>query len=365
MRECEKCGQTDHWRRMEAHKETKYRIKAAICRAGKSAEKDDVKSGTQYGEYTYTCIRCVCERDGVEPVEARRRIKQPRTQKGVERCRAFQQAMEQVQDDFMFLLIDAETTATDVERKNEITMSDPLSGQKGEIRATSKRQMKKLKRKAAQLKAKSMAQQRERAAARALRQGWAAGTRPTRHGSPLHGSPLRADESDLGAQSAHYRSRTPTRRCDVDACFESDTPPGLQCSQSSIAQETLLADLMAAPLDGWSDRSKQKLASEFRSPESLLCLVLVCEDDARSLKYLARSCSRCGMHHLLTSVFGKQLPIGHSLILFQWLKKTYAPLVWGSSYALLEFPPGGNDAGARGLARAIACIKRGTAPCST
>ena len=136
-------------------------------------------------------------------------------------------------------------------------------------------------------------------------------------------------------RQARTRSRTPTRRCDIDACFESDIPPGLQWSQSSIAQETLLADLMAAPLDGWSDQSKQKLAKAFGSPESLLCLVLVREDDAKSVKYLARSCSICGMHHVLTPMFGKQLPIGQSLILFQWLKKTYAPLVWGTSYALL------------------------------
>ena len=52
------------------------------------------------------------------------------------------------------------------------------------------------------------------------------------------------------------------------------TPPGLQWSQSGTAHKTLLADLMAAPLDGWSDQSKQKLAKAVGSPESLLCLVL-------------------------------------------------------------------------------------------
>ena len=106
--------------------------------------------------------------------------------------------------------------------------------------------------------------------------------------------------------------------------------------QSGTAEERLLADLMAAPLDGWSEQSKQELAKAFGSPEALLCLVLVGEDDAQSIKYLARSCSECNMHHALTLLFGEQLPIGKSLILFQWLKRVYAPLVWGTFEALEE-----------------------------
>ena len=97
-----------------------------------------------------------------------------------------------------------------------------------------------------------------------------------------------------------------------------------------------MADLMAAPLDGWSDQSKQELAKAFGSPEALLCLVLFREDEAQSIKYLARSCSECNMHHALTLVFGEKLPIGNSLILFQWLKRAYAPLVWGTSEVLVE-----------------------------
>ena len=107
-------------------------------------------------------------------------------------------------------------------------------------------------------------------------------------------------------------------------------------SQSGTAEERLLADLMAASLDGWSDQSKQELARAFGSPEALLCLVLVREDVAQSRKYLARSCSECNMHHALTLVYGEQLPIGKSLILFQWLKRFYAPLVWGTSELLEE-----------------------------
>ena len=106
--------------------------------------------------------------------------------------------------------------------------------------------------------------------------------------------------------------------------------------QSGTAEERLLADLMAASLDGWSDQSKQELAKAFGSPEALLCMVLVREDVAQSRKYLAGSCSECNMHHALTLVYGEQLPIGKSLILFQWLKRFYAPLVWGTSVVLVE-----------------------------
>ena len=115
MRQCKKCGETDHWRRMEAHNETKYKIKGAAGRAGTSAEKDDVKRGIQYGKYMYTCIECVCKRDGVEPDVARRRIKQPRTKKGVERCFAFQNALNHIEETWKFLFIGAVTNETDDE----------------------------------------------------------------------------------------------------------------------------------------------------------------------------------------------------------------------------------------------------------
>ena len=125
MRACKECGEEYHWQKMEAHNETKYKTKGAAGRAGTSAEKDDVKRGIQSSKFTFTCNACVCVRDGVEPHVARRNIKQPRTQRGLERCRAFKQAMEHIKLHWTFLLIGAETNATDVEGKPESDESEP------------------------------------------------------------------------------------------------------------------------------------------------------------------------------------------------------------------------------------------------
>ena len=80
LRKCKKCGEMDHWRRMEPHNETKYKIKGAKCWAGTSAEKHDVNRAIQYGELMYPCIACLRKRNGVELPEAMRHTKQKWTQ---------------------------------------------------------------------------------------------------------------------------------------------------------------------------------------------------------------------------------------------------------------------------------------------
>ena len=44
LRECKKCGDVEHWRRMEACQGTKYKAKETEDRAGTSA-----RDGVQYG----------------------------------------------------------------------------------------------------------------------------------------------------------------------------------------------------------------------------------------------------------------------------------------------------------------------------
>ncbi len=69
----------------------------------------------QYGDYTYVCVMCVALRDELTMPEAARAIKQPRTQKGMDRCKKFEFAKLTVQSDFTFLYInlgdDAASTA--------------------------------------------------------------------------------------------------------------------------------------------------------------------------------------------------------------------------------------------------------------
>ena len=203
LRECSMCGESDHWRRMEYAKETTYASDEAWKRAGTMAEKDDLRSGAQYGEYMYTYLDCVCQRDDVEPAEARRNIKQKRTEKALARCQAFQLALKHVQEDFRFLLIDPKDVdlgpdsgeAGDVTSPGAtpasgmapdgsgaspasgtapgpdtpgatpasgsaqgIVLSDPSTGQKGQIKYATNRQLKQKTRKAAEMKMASMKQ---------------------------------------------------------------------------------------------------------------------------------------------------------------------------------------------------------------
>ncbi len=71
-----------------------------------SDEKNDVLTGKQYGHWIYMCVVCVALRDDLTLPEAARAIKQPRTQKGMDRCKKFEFAKLTVQADFTFLYID-------------------------------------------------------------------------------------------------------------------------------------------------------------------------------------------------------------------------------------------------------------------
>jgi len=104
----------DHWRRMETHSETVCTTMEAGQNRGTSNEKADIKSGKQYGNYTYTCAKCVAERDGLTIQEAHRQIKQPRTAKSTARSQAFEHALKKVQETFTFLYVDTASTSASV-----------------------------------------------------------------------------------------------------------------------------------------------------------------------------------------------------------------------------------------------------------
>ena len=106
LRSCRLCCQEFEWRRMEATFMTHCDDKDTESRMGTSAEKDDLKKMKQYGDYTYVCVMCVALRDEITMPEAARAIKQPRTQKGMDRCKKFEFAKLQVQATFTFLYVD-------------------------------------------------------------------------------------------------------------------------------------------------------------------------------------------------------------------------------------------------------------------
>ena len=105
LRQCKACGAHDLWRRMEYHYETVCTTDEAAERQGTMAEKDDLRTGKQYGNYTYTCAKCVSERDKITLQEAHRQIKQPRTNKSIARSQAFEHALKNVQETFIHLLV--------------------------------------------------------------------------------------------------------------------------------------------------------------------------------------------------------------------------------------------------------------------
>lgn len=104
-RECKSCGAVDHWRRMEYTSVTNYADSGARERAGTSAEKEDIREGKQYGTFEYTCVKCVAKREGCDIADARRKVKQPRTAKGIARCHAFAEAVANIQEKFQFLAV--------------------------------------------------------------------------------------------------------------------------------------------------------------------------------------------------------------------------------------------------------------------
>ena len=105
QRRCKECEGIGEWRQMECSYETYCEDEAVRNRMGTSAEKSDLEQMKQYGEYTYTCVICVSERDGIAVGQAARNIKQPRTKKGIERCNKFEFAKLSIQQTFTFLYI--------------------------------------------------------------------------------------------------------------------------------------------------------------------------------------------------------------------------------------------------------------------
>ena len=148
LRPCVVCFEYDHWRKMwcvwidTAPPEVK-------ARRGTTAEKVDVKRGKDSGYYQYTCVMC-CARDwGCEVHEARRSIKQPRTEKHLARAAAFKMAKEEALDMWQFLaaeIADEEMKDSSQADKDESGMSDSAQCP-GE--GASKRQKKKAVRKVA------------------------------------------------------------------------------------------------------------------------------------------------------------------------------------------------------------------------
>ena len=68
--------------------------------------KADVLMGRQYGDYEYMCVDCYAYYNYMPVEVARREIKQKRTAKGIERCKAYECAILACQEDFKFLLIE-------------------------------------------------------------------------------------------------------------------------------------------------------------------------------------------------------------------------------------------------------------------
>lgn len=140
-RKCKECGLYDHWRRMRFFKLL------------------DDQTG-EYGDYVYTCINCHCKEKNLTKGEARRDIKQERTQKGIARSRAYQQARKHILEDWNFLFVCADDNETQdsasVAESTVSTATDMTEKPFGTIRFTSEGQKKRLVRQAAMVKVHTM-----------------------------------------------------------------------------------------------------------------------------------------------------------------------------------------------------------------
>ena len=95
LRECMLCHSKAHWRRMQAIFLDMTDTEAA-ARAGTAAEKQDVRSGRQYGSYMYKCIPCVAKEENCTINDAARLIKQLRRQRDLERAKQYVAAKDHV-----------------------------------------------------------------------------------------------------------------------------------------------------------------------------------------------------------------------------------------------------------------------------
>jgi len=78
----------------------------------------------EYGDYIYTCLDCHGKETGLTPAEARRDIKQERTEKGIARCRAYQQARKHILEDWKFLFVSGDGQE---DQQDSGTASDSMS----------------------------------------------------------------------------------------------------------------------------------------------------------------------------------------------------------------------------------------------
>ncbi len=154
----------------QGHYMTHCDDKDTESRMGTSEEKNDLQKMKQYGDYTYVCQLCVARRDSITMPEAARVIKQPRTAKGMDRCKKFEFAKLEVQATFTFLYIDlgddvASTHCPDDDDSWSDTASacgassvsdGPACGSASSASAMSNKQMKKEIRNRAVIKASTM-----------------------------------------------------------------------------------------------------------------------------------------------------------------------------------------------------------------
>jgi hypothetical protein len=128
LRLCSEAGCTvkAHWRRMRATRiEANYEGAGTLEGDRAQLKKDPSKV---YGEYYYECVQCVAKKEGVTLKEAERLVKQPRTQKHMDRVKDFKFAMDHAAELFEFVadnppIADGESLNQDdaeaVERKNK------------------------------------------------------------------------------------------------------------------------------------------------------------------------------------------------------------------------------------------------------
>ena len=95
LRECMLCQAKAHWRRMQATF-LDMADQEAAGRAGTAAEKEDVRTGRQYGHYVYKCVTCVAKEANCSIDDAARMIKQPRREKDLARAREYTAAKNHV-----------------------------------------------------------------------------------------------------------------------------------------------------------------------------------------------------------------------------------------------------------------------------
>ena len=118
LRECMLCHSKAHWRRMQAIFLDMTDTEAA-ARAGTAAEKQDVRTGRQYGNYVCKCIPCVAKEENCTINDAARLIKQPRRQRDLERAKQYVAAKDHVLQIWKFL----EVVVSDDEESCDTAMS--------------------------------------------------------------------------------------------------------------------------------------------------------------------------------------------------------------------------------------------------